>query len=53
MLITAVACILAGKYLRTLAVVRVVAQTMSEEPFLVTIVVLVVEIYLQLPILLS
>ena len=42
-----VAGILASKHARTLAVVTVVAQTMGEEPLLVAVVVLVVEIDLQ------
>ena len=44
----AMAGVFAGKHLRTLAIIRVVAQTMTEEPLLVAIVVLVVEIHLQL-----
>lgn len=48
LLTLAVAGILASKHLGPLAVVRVVAQTMREEPLLVAVVVLVVEIHLQL-----
>ena len=43
-----VAGIFAGKHTGTFAVVRVVAQTVGEEPLLVAVVVLVVEIYLEL-----
>ena len=44
----AVACIFAGKDSRTLAIVNIVAQTMGEEPFLISIIMLVVEIDLEL-----
>ena len=46
--IATVTGIFAGKHLRTLTVIAVVAQTMREEPLLIAIVVLVIEIYLQL-----
>ena len=48
MVLAAMACIFAGKYLWSLAVVGVVAQTMGEEPLLITVIVLVIEIDFEL-----
>ena len=48
LLALAVTGIFASKHLRALAVVGVIAQAMAQEPLFVTIVVLVVEVYLQL-----
>ena len=48
LLAVAMTGIFACEYLRTLAVVAVIAQAMGEEPLLVAVVVLVVEIHLQL-----
>jgi len=48
LLAVAVAGIFAGKHTGALAVVCVVAQAVGEEPLLIAVVVLVVEVYLQL-----
>ena len=48
LLTVTVTSIFAGKDFRSLAIIGVVAQTVTEEPLFVTIVVLVVEIHLQL-----
>ena len=47
-LVAAMAGIRAGKHFRALAIIRVVTQAVGEEPLLIAIVVLVVEIDLEL-----